>query len=155
MSRQSGPDIDHDLTAICSLRVPYLGADEWRCWGLESMIVAQHFSRHKNVPTTRRARPFTCWSCISGPLLWLSTKSVQKAVQVPFTLTEAHLGNYWGRMLAFFFGSKSHSSSCASQGFVSSYKFNVRTCMSQPGCIIVESEPSPRSLGKLRWTFIL
>ena len=74
----------------------------WRCWGLESMIVAQHFSRHKNVPTTRRARPFTCWSCISGPLLWLSTKSVQKAVQVPFTLTEAHLGNYWGRMLAFF-----------------------------------------------------
>jgi hypothetical protein len=50
----------------------------------------------------------------------------------------------------FFFGSKSHSSSCASQGFVSSFKFKVRTCMSQPGCTIVESEPSPRSLGKLR-----
>ena len=102
MSRQSGHDIDHNLTANCSSRLPYSGANEWRCWGLESMIIVQHFSRHKNVPTTRRARPFTCWSCISGPLLWLSTKSVQKAVQVPFTLTEAHLGNYWGRMLAFF-----------------------------------------------------
>ena len=40
---------------------------------------------------------------------------------------------------------------CNSFGIaVSSYKFKVRICMSQPGCTLVESEPSPRSLEKLR-----
>ena len=40
---------------------------------------------------------------------------------------------------------------CNSFGIaVSSYKFKVRICMSQPGGTLVESEPSPRSLEKLR-----
>ena len=40
---------------------------------------------------------------------------------------------------------------CNSFGIaVSSYKFKVRICMSQPGCTLVEGEPSPRSPEKLR-----